>query len=235
MLGDVHDHGGFAHRGTRRYDDHFSSIHAAGHLVIVGKPRGQPSEPPGPLVELLDHVDGPAHQVLHRLDGGRFAILADAEDVAFNFVEQGVNLTLMFVDPSYDRGAGREHPAEDQFFADDLKVVGQVGRTGHGILKTAEVGESTDGFELVGILQLLLDRDEVDGMLVVIHVGQRLVDQLMPLVVEGFRTRLECLDTRPHCFVGGKQDAAKDSLFAFRGMRGQAIQRGDVQFGADPT
>ena len=235
MLGDVHDHGGFAHRGTGRDDNHFSTIHAAGHLVVVGKPRGQPSEPSGPLVELLDHVDGPAHQILHRLDGGRFAIFADAEDVAFNFVEQGVDLTLMFVDPSYDRGAGREHPAEDQFFADDLEVVGQVGRAGYGILKTAEVGESTDGFELVGILQLLLDRDEVDGILAVIHFGQRLIDQLMPLVIEGFRTCLECLDTRAHGFVGGKQDAAKNSLFAFRGVRGQAIQRGDVQFGADPT
>ena len=111
MLGDIHDHGGFAHRGTSGDDDHFATIHAAGHLVVVGKTGGQTGESSGPLVELLDHVDGTAHQVLHGFDGGGFTIFADAQDVAFHLVEQGIHLTLVIIDPRDDRGAGGEHPA----------------------------------------------------------------------------------------------------------------------------
>ena len=185
-------------------------------------------------MELLDHVDGPAHEVLHRLDGRGFSVFADAQDVPFHLVEQGVHLSLMLIDSGHDRRARREHASKDQLFANDLDVVGEVGRTGYGILQAAQISQAPNTFELVVVLELLLNRDEVDGLLLVVHVGQRLIDQLVTLVVEGFCTGFESLDAPAHGLVGGKEHASQNPLFSFGGVRGQSVQRGQVQLRANP-
>ena len=63
----------------------------------------------------------------------------------------------------------------------------------------------------------------LDRLALVVHLGQRAEDGLVPQVVEDFVAAFEFLDAFAHAFVGRKQHAAEHALFGLRRMRRQTV------------
>ena len=85
------------------------------------------------------------------------------------------------------------------------------------------ISQPADALHLLLVLEPLLQRDEVDGLLLVVHLDQRLKKRLVAQIVKDHVSRLELLDALAHAIVGRKQDAPQHPLFRFDGMRRQAV------------
>ena len=114
------------------------------------------------------------------------------------------------------------------FFPDDVDVVGEVRRRRHGIRQRRQISQPADGFELIVVLEPLLDREQIDRFLVVVHARQQLVNVPVSQIVKHFRARLEFLDADAHALVGRQQDTTEHALLGFDRMGRQAVHRGRV-------
>ena len=81
-------------------------------------------------------------------------------------------------------------------------------------------------FEQLLVLEPLLQRDDVDGLALVVHLHQRAENRLVAQVVKDLGAVLEFLDALAHAFVGREQDAAQHALLGLGRMRRQAIHAG---------
>ena len=91
-------------------------------------------------------------------DGGAGAgdpFFADAEDVALHFVQEGVHLAFVLIDPADNGGAGLDHFAQEVFFQDDVQVVVQAGGGGDGVGEGGQVGQAADAVQLLAVFEAL--------------------------------------------------------------------------------
>ena len=226
VLRDIHRERRFAHARPRCDHNHFAPVETAGHLVQVGKPGRDAGQHPLPLMELLDRVDCPIDQVLDR-PGARFdPFLADAQDIPLHFVKQGIYLALMLVDLPHHAGAGLNHAPQEMLLPHDVHVICQVRRRRHRVRQRRQVGQPAHRFELIAVLEPLLDREQINRFLVVVHFDQQLVNVPMAKIVIHLRTGLESLDAKAHAFVGRQQHATEHALLGFDRMRRQPVHPG---------
>ena len=78
-------------------------------------------------MKILNRGNRLAHQLLHRGGVGFDACFADVKDVLFDVIEQFVDLAFMLVHARDHAGAGLDHFAKQELFADDLDVIIEVG------------------------------------------------------------------------------------------------------------
>ena len=195
-------------------------------MVILSKsvkPVATPGEHALIGVELLNFGDGPVDQFLDGQTDCADALLADAQDVALHFVQQRINVPLVIKDPAHHLGASPHHLAEEVFLQDDVQVILKVGGGGDGVGQGGNVTQAADGFDLLLVLEPLLERDEVNGLLGVIHPGQGLKESLVAQIVKGPGAGLELFDALAHAIMGREQNAPQHALFGFDGMRRQAV------------
>ena len=234
VLDDIHDERGFTHGRAGRDDDHFAAMQAAGHFVEVEEAGADASDHALALMIILDGVDGAMDQVLHLHRGGLDTVLADLEDVAFDFVDQAVDFAFVFVNAADHAGAGLDHLPQDMFFADDFDVVIEVRGGRNGVGQGGEVGNAADRFELVLQLQVFLERDDVDRLFRVVHLDQRVENDLVAEVVEDLDAFLEFFEASAEAIVRAEHHATEDTLFGFDGMGRKAIEAGGCRkAGAD--
>ena len=179
-------------------------------------------------MKILDGRDGLLDQVLDRGGLGLHPRFADSEDVALHFVQQRIHFAFIIVHPSHDLRAGVDHLPEQVLLHHDVEVITQVGRGGHRIRQAGEVGDPANFFQQLLILELLLQRDHINGLAGIVHLDQCAEDRLMAEVVEDFSPLLESPDALPHAVVGREQHAAQDALLGFRRMGRQPIQFGSI-------
>ena len=86
-----------------------------------------------------------------------------------------------------------------------------------------EIGQAADVFELLNILEPLLQGDDVDGLLLVVHLHQRLKERLMAKVVKHLARRLEFFNALTHAIMRREQDAPQHPLLRLNGMRRKAV------------
>ena len=131
MLGDVHREGGLSHAGSGGEDDQLGVVQAPAERVEVGEARLHAAD--GVLV--LHAGVHPHHHVLEhrrdRLGVGRAPPLEDREDLLLGPGQQLPRLVRLVVGLAQDVGAGVDQVAQDRLVANDLGIVGGVGRVRH--------------------------------------------------------------------------------------------------------
>ena len=132
----------------------------------------------------------------------------------------------MFVNPPHHARAGLNEPSQQMLLPQDIGVISQVGCRRHGVRQRRQIGEPADGFELISVLEPLLDREQVNRLLVVVHLDQQLVQVPVAQIVKHLRTGLEFLDAD----VGGQQYAPEHALLGLDRMRRQAVHREGAGF-----
>ena len=174
--------------------------------------------------KIFNRPDGLVDQFLGGHDAALRARFADAQNVALHLVQQRVHLALVIINPPDDFRAGLDHFPQQEFFPDDVEVIGQVRRARHRVLQLRQIGDAADLLQQLLVLEPLLQRDDVNRL--------ARVDTSPPASrkwsdAAGRKTlpcrRLEFLDALAHALVRRKQHAAQHALLGFRGMRRQPV------------
>ncbi len=188
VLAQVHGKGGLAHGGTGRHDNQIRALQTGGHLVEIPVTAGDPGHPVvGGLEQLFNLVDRLLEDQLERLRPlvGAGALLGDLEHLALGQIEQiarGASLRLV---ACFDYLVGdRDHLPHHRPLTHDLGVGIDVGGTRGVLGDLHQIGETTGLFQLLRALQLLLQRDEIDGIARIGEAGHGLEDQPVRAAVE---------------------------------------------------
>ena len=105
----------------------------------------------------------------------------------------------------------------------DRKIEGQR----HGILKLRQIRDAADLFEQLLVLQLLLNRDDINRLPRVEHLREHFINRLMAKVVKKFRAAvLQFFDALAEAFVRRKQRATEHAHFSLRRMWRQTVNGG---------
>ena len=118
------------------------------------------------------------------LDLVLLARFVDVQDLLFHLVQQLLDVPLEIIDPPDHPRAGLDQLPQQILLADDIQVIGQVGRAGHRILQLAQIGDAAHLLQQLPVFQMLLDGDQVNRQALVEHLRQRLVNRLMPQIVK---------------------------------------------------
>ena len=121
------------------------------------------------LVIFLDGGNGFVDQILDRVGMVLDALLADAQDVALDFIQQGVHFAFVLKDPADNRGAGLDHLPQEVLLPHDVQVIAQAGGGGDRVGQGGEVGQAADLLEQLLVLEPLLEGDQVNRLPLVIH------------------------------------------------------------------
>jgi hypothetical protein len=68
---------------------------------------------------------------------------------------------------------------------------------------------------LLFVLKALLQGDDIDGLLFIKHLHERLKEGLVAQIVKNQMARLELFDALAQAIIGGKQDTAQHALLRF--------------------
>jgi hypothetical protein len=129
----------------------------------------------------------------------------------------------VLINPPDDVGARRDHFPQDVFLFDDVDVERKVCRARHCVRKRGEVSNAANILKLMLILQPLLNGDNINRLLAIVHLREQFKDDLVPQIVEDGGASLELLDAIPHALVRRKKDAAQHALLRLRRMRRQPV------------
>jgi hypothetical protein len=140
-------------------------------------PGRDSSDPTFALVKLLDRLDRFHHLVFHGKHLALKAIFADGENSLFHFVEQIVDLVLLFVGTPNALRAGGNDFAQDVFVAHDLEVILHVRRSWNEREKARDEGRAAYAIEKMPITQDLRERDQVDRLSSVPKIDKNVVNR----------------------------------------------------------
>ena len=224
MLDDVHGQGGFAHRGTRRENDHFTGVQPVGHLVEDAEPGGQTADAAALLVHFLDVFQRGEDLVAHVGGALAEARLADGENLALHVVEQLRHIALLLVTAGGRRRAGRDHAAQEGFLEDDVEVVRGVGRGGHVTEQIGHRTRTTDRIEQVQVAQAVGQGYDIDLLVAGPHLDEDAVDRPVSGGVERFLRDL--LGTVVEHLAGCEQDGTEQAFLRVDILRQRAVRIG---------
>ena len=174
-------------------------------------------------MKILDGGDGAVNKLLDRI-GARFnARLADMEDVAFHFIEQGIHFALVLIHSPDHFDAGLNHLPQNVFLADDAHVIIQIGRRGHRIRQRRDIGQAAHRLQLLAIFEPLLESGGVDAFLAIIHLHHHFIDGAVAQIVKNLRCRFQFGNALAQALIRREQGAAEHTLLGLHRMRRQPI------------
>ena len=215
VLGHVHGECGFSHGRTRGDDDHFRAVQAIGHLVKIGEAGGEAGDLAAAVIQLVDLRDRLHELILEALGFVLVAVVGDFEDLGFHVVEERLDLVLIFVTARGVFRADADDFAEDEFFLNDLDVVGRVGRRRDEHEKPGDERRAAAVIEQVLIAQPLRERDDVDGNILIPHFHQLAVNRGVGRDVK-VRGDDPFFRTQPADLARGQEDRCEDALLRIR-------------------
>ena len=232
VFDDVHGQGGFAHRWTRRDDDHLAGMQTVSHLVENGESGGQPADPPPLLIHFLDVFQRGKDFVTHvgrRLAEAGFP---DGENLALHVIEQLRNIPLLLVTTGRGRSAGRDHAAQEGLLQHDVEIVRGIGRSGHEAEQFGDRPGATHGVENVEIAQAVGQRDHVNLLVGGPHLDQHPEDGAVGRGVECLLSDL--LGAIVEHLARRKKDGPEKSPLRLDILRQRAMRigRGTRRFGS---
>ncbi len=134
--------------------------------------------------QFLDRLDRFHDLVLHGQGLAFETIFADGVDFLLYFVEQVVDLVLLFVGAARAFRAGADDLAQDVFVADDLEVVTDIGGGRDEGEKARDKRSAADRIEQVPIAQHLRKCDQVDPGAGIPKIDQDAINRLVGRDVE---------------------------------------------------
>ena len=141
-------------------------------------------------------------------------VLGDVEDRLFGLAQQLLHVAGLET-VGDDLAGGVDELALDGLVPDDLGVVQGVGRADHGIGQFEQVDGTAEGVQGAGGLQVVLDRDQVDGDVFLVKLYERLKNL-------GVGRGIEIVGVHDvHQFVEhgvGLEHAAENGLLGFQVM-----------------
>ena len=152
------------HRRPGGDDDQVGGLEPRRQLVEVGEARGDAGDQLLPRVELLDGLEAALGQVAQRDKPITHLVVGDGEDRVLGLVEDDVRVFLGLVRRGQNLVGGEDQAPEGGLLLDDARVVLDVGRPGHTVNESRDVRRAADFFDLTRSGQLVLERDQVDGV-----------------------------------------------------------------------
>ena len=184
MFCDVHRKGRLSHGGSRRDDNHFARVHAAGHVVEDLESGGNSGHLTLVLVKFFDGVDGVVHVLFDVREFSAHAVLSHAEDLLLDIVDQHFHFTLFLIASGCGTGACRDHAAQEMLFPHDVDVVLGIGGSGEEGLEIGQISRPTNLFQQIPVRKGLRDGDQIDGAILLPEILQDGIDRSMGGMVE---------------------------------------------------
>ncbi len=226
MLGHVQDQAGLAHRRAGGDDDEVRRLQSRRHLVEVGEPGRHPGDELLAGVQLLDGVEAALRQVAQRDEAVAHLAVGDGEDGVLGLIEDDVGFLLRLVGVRQDLVRRENQTAERRLLLDDAGVVLDVGRPRHAVDQRGDVGGPADLVDLSGAAELILQRDEIDGVAALRQLHHLVEDA--PVRVAEEIVRVDHLRRQVERIVV-QQDRTEHRALRFEIVRQRAI--GDGGFG----
>ena len=186
VFAQIHGEGGLTHGGTAGDHDHVGGLQATGHFIQLFKTGGQAGERALGFVQLINAV----HRLFqHRLDVlGAIAfllLLGNLEDGGLGLIENFQGFTPFGIKRAIRHLVRHiDQLPQDAALTDDIRIGGNVGRTGGISGQLRQIGHTADGFELPQVIERLGDGDQVTGVFLFHQLGNHVENQAVLLAVE---------------------------------------------------
>ena len=207
---------GLPHRRARREDDEVSRLEAGGEQVELLVPGRDTGDLGARLVEVRDALEAVLEEHLDVREVARHLLLAELEHDLLGAVDEVGDLTLALLSEPHDLLARADEAAQRRHLLDDARVVLDVrgrrderGELGHPRLPSCS-------FELGPLVELVGQRDRVDGLALRPQRERGAVDLRVALAVEV--GRVEDLAHRPDG-DGREQHRAQHRLLGLEVLR----------------
>ncbi len=164
VLRDVQHEARLAHRRARRDDDQIRGLQPRRHLVEIGEAGRHARDQLLARVQLFDGVETRLREVAQRDEAVADLVVGDREDCVLRFVEDDVGVLLGLVRVGQDLVRREDQVPEGRLLLDDPRVVVDVGRPRDAVDQRGDVRGAADFVDLAGASELLLQRDEIDGV-----------------------------------------------------------------------
>src|SRR5690606_1094684 len=185
MQAHIHAERRLAHRGTRRDDHQVTLLKAARHRIEVREAGADARYAALRGLQLLDLLERGIQDLLDPDEALALVRLRNLEDALLGDVEDLLDAALAgLVRITDDRAARLDQAAQQRALTDDLRVILDVCGGGHRIHQLGDVLEPADGLQLLGLLQLLAQRDRVDDTTLLEQARHRPEDATVRLAVE---------------------------------------------------
>ncbi len=221
MLGDVERKGGLAHGRSGGDDDHLALLEAVGRLIEIEKAGLYAGDE---LAVLRFESAVGFLQKPFEVAGFVFAAgVAQLEDLLLGFFQQILHGVAGVVAVVQDVAGRIDQVAQHRLVAHDLGVIGGAGGTGHGLGQLHEIIDAADLFELLLVLEALIELDHVDRLLMVVQLDERFVDGGMGRPIEVIRAfeDLDHITTDPPI----EDHRPQQGGLSLGGVRGKLVEK----------
>src|SRR5262249_29555250 len=120
---DVDRQRGLSHRRSRRDNDQFGLLQAAGLVVEFGEVGLQAGDALALLVELVDRPERLFDDLLYALEALAYALLRDLENLRLRRIDDLLGRPFLLVGFLYRAGGRVDEPAQQRLVLDDLDVL----------------------------------------------------------------------------------------------------------------
>jgi hypothetical protein len=165
ILGEIQGQGGFALRGPGREDNQLRRLQAGEQLVELAVARGDAGDALPFPEDSFQAIKALVNNILDGEQAGFDAIFSQRKDAGFRVVKDGVSAIFAFESALLDIVGGVNQVAENRLFFDDARIVLHVGDTRHAVHQGSKVRSAASRFQFALAMQLLGQRDQVDGLL----------------------------------------------------------------------
>ena len=218
---DVEANAGLAQAGSRGHDDQVRGMEPRGHPIELREAGLDPGDERLAVGDLLDRLVDRGHQRLDRLEAGPELPPGDLEDLLLDVFQDLLRRVLALVAARHDLVGDLDQAAQRRLLLHDLGVVLDVGRARQPVGQARHVGGPPDALELVGALEGVHERHEVDRAGVVHQVAHPPEDPPVALEIEVLRAH--DLQRRVDRLVV-EQDRAQDGA-----LRLEVVRKGFLQ------
>ncbi len=187
VLREVRHQRRFAHRRSCGEDDQVAGLEASRDRVEVVEARRGAGDRLAFAGEALELLQLAGQEVADRQEVLAAVLVGDLEDGALGHVDEVARQRLVAVHTGLDLVGRAQQPAEHRVVAHDARVLADVADSRHGARQEVDRRAAADGLEVPGLLEVLDERERVDGLAERVQVEHRLVDAPVALAVEVLR------------------------------------------------
>jgi hypothetical protein len=211
------------HGGTGSRDDQVPGLEARGEAIEIAEPGGDTGNVGAGLVEGRDTFEALLEKLIDVGKLARDARLREIEDDLLGLVDEVDRIARPLPAEARDLAAGPDQPAQRRHLADDARIVAGVRARGNERRKLVDPDLAADVVQLAALLELVDERDRVDGVAFRVERDGCAVDLGMALAVEvGCVEDLADRPDRP----GGDHHRAEDG---FLGLEVLGRDRGGLR------
>src|SRR5262249_20184467 len=162
MLGDVKAETGLSQPGARGDDDQICGMQARAHSVEFRETCFDTGDRALAVRDFLDLLVDLAYQDINGLKTGAELPACDLEDRVFYIIQDLLGTVLALITPRHRFAGDLDQASQYCLFLYDIHVMFNVCGEGKPIGQAGQVGGASSAFQLIGALQLFLQRDEVN-------------------------------------------------------------------------